>query len=56
MAQTQINFRMDEDDGRDFDLSAASFYSESNIRYLEKIRGDIETGKAHFAEHTLLED
>ncbi len=39
-----------------FELSADPFYSESNIKYLEKIAGDIETGKAHFAEHALLEE
>lgn len=52
MAQTtQINFRIDEDK-----LSANLFYSESNMKYLEQIMKDIETGKAHFAEHELLEE
>ena len=31
------------------------FYSESNIRYLENIVRDIKEGKAHFAEHELIE-
>jgi len=39
-----------------FDVSVDSFYSESNIKYLESIVQDIKAGKAHFAEHELLED
>ena len=35
---------------------ARSFYSESNIRYLEGIMRDVKDGKAHFAEHDLIED
>lgn len=31
------------------------FYSDSNIRYLENIVSDIKDGKAHFAEHDLIE-
>lgn len=31
------------------------FYSESNIRHLENIMQDIKDGKAHFAEHDLIE-
>lgn len=38
-----------------FEVSADPFYSESNIRYLENIMQDIENGKAHFAEHDLIE-
>ena len=38
-----------------FEVSADSFYSESNVRYLEGIMQDIKSGKAHFAEHELLE-
>lgn len=38
-----------------FEISADPFYSESNIRYLEGIMQDIKTGKAHFAEHDLIE-
>ena len=38
-----------------FDVSIDPFYSESNIRYLEKIVKDIKDGKAHFAEHELIE-
>lgn len=38
-----------------FEISADPFYSESNIRYLEGIMQDIKSGKAHFAEHDLIE-
>ena len=38
-----------------FEVSADSFYSDSNIRYLETILQDIKNGKAHFAEHELTE-
>ena len=38
-----------------FELSVDPFYSESNIRYLEGIMQDVKDGKAHFAEHDLIE-
>lgn len=38
-----------------FEVSADPFYSDSNIRYLEGIMQDIKEGKAHFAEHELIE-
>ena len=38
-----------------FEVSADPFYSDSNIRYLEAILQDIKNGKAHFAEHELVE-
>ncbi len=38
-----------------FDVSVDPFYSESNIRHLENIVRDIREGKAHFAEHELIE-
>ena len=38
-----------------FEVSVHPFYSESNIRYLEKIAQDIKDGKAHFTEHDLIE-
>lgn len=31
------------------------FYSDSNIRHLENIVHDVKDGKAHFAEHDLIE-
>ena len=38
-----------------FEVSVDPFYSDSNIRYLENIVRDIKDGKAHFAEHDLIE-
>jgi DNA-damage-inducible protein J len=38
-----------------FEVSADPFYSESNLRYLSQVLHDIDTGKAHFAEHDLIE-
>ena len=37
-------------------VSVDPFYSDSNIRYLENIVRDIKDGKAHFAEHDLIEE
>ena len=39
-----------------FEMSADPFYSESNIRHLESIMQDVKDGKAHFAEHDLIEE
>lgn len=38
-----------------FDVSVDPFYSESNIRYLEWKKREIDEGNAHFAEHDLIE-
>ena len=38
-----------------FDVCVDPFYSEGNIRYLEKVAGDVAKGQAHFAEHELIE-
>jgi len=38
-----------------FEVSADPFYSESNLRYLSQVAQDVNTGKAHFAEHDLIE-
>lgn len=38
-----------------FEVSVDSFYSESNLRYLEQVARDVKEGRAHFAEHELLE-
>jgi DNA-damage-inducible protein J len=38
-----------------FEVSADPFYSESNLHYLSQVLHDIDTGKAHFAEHDLIE-
>ena len=39
-----------------FELTADPFYSESNLHHLEEIKKDIESGKAHFAGHDLIEE
>lgn len=39
-----------------FEISADPFYSESNMKYLEKVVADIETGKANLVEHNLIEE
>lgn len=39
-----------------FELNADPFYSESNIKYLESIMREVKDGKAHFAEHDLIEE
>ena len=39
-----------------FELTADPFYSESNVRYLEKKLDDYKAGKLELAEHELLED
>ena len=38
-----------------FEVSIDPFYSEGNIKYLEKIMSEIKAGKARFAEHDLIE-
>lgn len=38
-----------------FELSADPFYSESNMKHLEKIVADIKSGNAKFVEHDLIE-
>lgn len=38
-----------------FEVSADPFYSDENIRYLESIIREIESGKAKLEEHELLE-
>ncbi|MBS3994865.1 MAG: type II toxin-antitoxin system RelB/DinJ family antitoxin [Alkaliphilus sp.] len=38
-----------------FEISADSFYSESNMKHLEKVVADIDAGRAKFVEHDLIE-
>lgn len=38
-----------------FEVSIDPFYSDSNIRYLERKKREIDEGRAHFAEHDLIE-
>ena len=39
-----------------FELTADPFYSEDNIRYLEKKIREYKAGKLHFEEHELIDD
>ena len=39
-----------------FEISADPFYSENNIRYLEKVIEDIKEGRAKLSEHDLIEE
>lgn len=39
-----------------FEISADPFFSENNMKYLEKVISDIETGQANLVEHDLIED
>ena len=39
-----------------FEITADPFYSESNMKYLEKVIADIESGKAKLIEHDLIEE
>lgn len=39
-----------------FEIKADPFYSESNIKYLEKVIAEVKEGKAKFVEHELIEE
>lgn len=39
-----------------FELSADPFYSENNLRYLEKKMEDYKAGQLNFVEHELIEE
>ena len=39
-----------------FEIKTDNFYSESNIKYIEKVIEEIESGKAKLEEHELIED
>ncbi len=39
-----------------FEVAADPFYSENNIRYLEKKMEDYKAGRLKLAEHELIED
>ena len=39
-----------------FEISADPFYSENNMKYLQQIITDIETGKSELVEHNLIEE
>jgi len=38
-----------------FEIIEDPYYSDSNIKYLKKLMNDVKNGKAHFAEHELIE-
>ena len=42
--------------GLPFEIKTDTFYSKSNLKYLEKIMSDIKNGTAKFEEHDLIED
>ena len=39
-----------------FEITVDPFYSESNMKYLEKVIADIESGKVKLVEHDLIEE
>ncbi|MGN0491463.1 MAG: type II toxin-antitoxin system RelB/DinJ family antitoxin [Ruminococcus sp.] len=39
-----------------FDVSTDPFYSKSNLEHLQTIISDINSGKANFSEHKLIEE
>lgn len=39
-----------------FDVSVDNFYSQENIKYLEKITSEIDSGKVILSERELIED
>lgn len=39
-----------------FEISADPFYSENNMKYLQQVISDIETGKSNLVEHNLIEE
>ena len=39
-----------------FEIKTDSFYNDSNIKHLEKIVSEIESGRAKLVEHELIED
>ena len=39
-----------------FEIKSDPFYSESNMKYHEKVISDINAGKARFEEHQIVED
>lgn len=59
MAQTSVNFRMDaelKEFVEEITTVPDPFYSESNIRYLEKKMEDYKAGRLKLAEHELIEE
>lgn len=42
--------------GLEFGINSDPFFLIENIEYLESLKNDIDAGRAHFAEHELLEE
>ena len=53
MTQKMIDSNIDKNPGKEL---KELFYSESNMKYLEQIITDIESGKAKLVEHDLIEE
>ena len=53
MTQKMIDSNIDKNPGKELE---ELFYSESNMKYLEKVITDIELGKAKLIEHDLIEE
>ena len=53
MTQKITNSNIDKNPGKELE---ELFYSESNMKYLEKIITDIESGKSKLVEHDLIEE
>ena len=51
MKKTEARILVSEENKRN-----DKFFSQDNIKYLEKIKRDIDSGKAHFAEHKLIDN
>lgn len=54
-AITILAKKMTRENRLPFEVSLDPFYGESNTRYLAGIMKDVQDGKAHFAEHELIE-
>ena len=39
-----------------FDRALDPFYNDTNLHYLEKVTGEIDSGKAQLSEHKLTEE
>ena len=53
MAQKMIDSNIDKNTKKEVE---ELFYSEINMKYLEKVIEDIESGKAKLVEHDLIEE
>ncbi len=60
MSQKVENFRMDQEGKTGIDKADKErripFHSEANMKYLNNVIEEIDTGKAKLAEHELIEE